>query len=213
MSLPVGTSEGFLPVGTIVGMIGINPNDPPADWFFCNGKKIERVKYPALYDLLPNQGTLPNLQGMALMGASYGDYNVPPEMPGGTPASSLGNSHGFNQNENGTYGAPSHTLTAEQTPSHQHHGFGEHFSDWPLGVLGNMNLMGSAGGTDRDNYYYGTTFWGGKSKWDDTTPSENSPFPLLQPSYALYFFIYAGPPGPATSTSAPTPTTPPAPRQ
>jgi hypothetical protein len=50
--------------------------------------------------------------------------------------------------------------------------------------------MGSSGGKDNDNYYYGTTFTGGTSS-NTSTAQPNNPFGLIQPSYAIYFFINA----------------------
>ena len=75
-------------------------------------------------------------------------------------------------------------------PSHQHFGFGEGDGSWPFGTMGSKNNMGTKGGIDHDNYYYGTTFTGGTSS-NASTVQPNNPFGLIQPSYALYFFINA----------------------
>jgi microcystin-dependent protein len=168
-----------LPVGTIVGMIGVNPNSPPSGWLYCNGAPFDGQTYPRLASIFPNN-TLPNLVGLTLMGASVG---------GSYPASSQGFGNGNQQNPNGTYGNAQHTIAMEEMPSHQHFGFGENPGNWPFGTMGVFEL-GSSGGLDVDNRYYGTSFTGGTSS---NTPSAqpNNSFGLMQPSYAIYFFIRA----------------------
>ncbi|HVZ54322.1 MAG TPA: tail fiber protein [Pseudolabrys sp.] len=168
-----------LPVGTVVGMIGVNPKSPPTGWLYCDGSTFDGITYPELAKVFPNN-TLPNLVGLTLMGASSG---------GPYPASSLGFGNGSYQNQNGTYGSAQHTLAVTEMPSHQHFGFGEAYGGWPFGELG-AGAMGSNGGVDNDNYYYGTTFTGGTDS-NTSTQQPNNPFPLIQPSYAIYFFINA----------------------
>jgi hypothetical protein len=124
---------------------------------------------------------LPNLVGLSLIGASPPGASYPP--------SSLGPGNGNQQNADGTYGTDTHKLTLEQMPSHQHFGFGETNNNWPYGTSGSKNQLGSKGGEDTDNYYYGTSFSGGQQQ-DDGTFTANA-FGLIQPSYALYFFIRA----------------------
>ena len=168
-----------LPVGTIVGMIGVNPKSPPAGWLYCNGSTFDGQTYPRLASILVNN-TLPNLVGLTLMGASDG---------GPYPASSLGLGGGNQQNPNGTYGSSQHTLDLEEMPSHQHFGFGSNYSSWPLGIFSAFQ-MGSNGGMDEYNNYFGTTFTGGTSS-NTYGAQPNKPFGLIQPSYAIYFFICA----------------------
>jgi microcystin-dependent protein len=169
-----------LPVGTVVGMTGVNPNSPPSGWLYCNGSTFDGETYPQLAKVLGNN-LLPNLIGLTLMGASSG---------GSYPASSLGYGNGTQQNQNGTYGSAQHTLAQTEMPSHQHFGFGEAYDNWPLGIMGPKGQMGSSGGKDNDNYYYGTTFTGGTSS-NTSSAQPNNPFGLIQPSYAIYFFINA----------------------
>jgi microcystin-dependent protein len=168
-----------LPVGTVVGMIGQNPSSPPAGWLYCNGSTFDSQQYPELAKIFSNN-TLPNLTGLTLIGASQGKPY---------PPSNLGNGGGTYQNSDGTYGSATHTMSIWEMPSHQHFGFGESSSTWPLGTT-NYDEMGSKGGIDYDNRYYGTTFAGG-TDIATTGPMPNNAFALMQASYAIYFFICA----------------------
>lgn len=169
-----------LPVGTVVGMIGVDPDRPPSGWLYCDGSSFDGAAYPELAKVLPNN-VLPNLIGLTLMGASEGAPY---------PASSYGYGNAAHQNPDGTYGSLDHTLAADEMPSHQHFGFGEHDGGWPFGTFDGQKNMGSKGGIDYDNYYYGTSFTGGTGA-DPYSRQPNNPFSLLQPSYAIYFFINA----------------------
>lgn len=171
-----------LPVGTIVGMIGVNPKSPPAGWLYCDGSSFSGTEYPDLAEILSNN-KLPNLVGLTMFGASTNG--------GAYPASSLGYTQGSGQNQDGTYGNTQHTLSQTEMPSHQHFGFGEGYSGFALGQIGDKHYQGSKGGMDTDNYYYGTTFTGGVQS-NTTTQSTNNAFSLFQPSFAIYFFICAG---------------------
>ena len=169
-----------LPVGSIIGIIGVNPDMPPDGWLYCNGGTFDAARYDELARIFSNN-VLPNLVGLSLIGASRAGGSYPP--------SSEGVGTGKQQNANGTYGSESHTLSLQEMPSHQHFGFGERYDGWPFGVL-DANQPGSKGAVDSDNYYFGTSFSGGKVQ-NGTTASENSSFGLIQPSYAIYFFIRA----------------------
>jgi microcystin-dependent protein len=132
-----------LPVGTIVGMIGVNPNSPPSGWLYCNGSTFDGQRYDDLAKIFPNN-KLPNLAGLILIGASN-SYQA-----------------------GGTYGSETvkHTLTIEEMPKHQHFGFGESStSDWPYNVQGSNDKPGSAGGFDKNNCLYGTTETGGNREF------------------------------------------------
>lgn len=173
-----------LPVGAVVGMIGANPSSPPAGWLYCNGSTFDGVKYPELAAIL-NNNTLPNLVGLSLIGASVPGTGSP------YPPSWLGAAGGNQQNANGTYGNGTHTMALEEMPSHQHFGFGEGYDNWwPFGQIGSGSYPGSNGGRDGDNYYYGTTFNGGVLQ-NANSVQPNNAFGLIQPSYAIYFFIKA----------------------
>ena len=53
------------------------------------------------------------------------------------------------------------------------------------------NEPGSKGGYDNDNRYYGTTWAGGVNGYTTLGQMPNDAFPLMQASYAIYFFICA----------------------
>jgi microcystin-dependent protein len=168
-----------LPVGTVVGMIGQDPSSPPPGWLYCDGSLFEGQRYPQLAKILGNN-TLPNLVGLSLIGASNGAPY---------PPSNKGNTGGTHQNADGTYGSETHTLTVEQMPSHQHFGYGSSNGEWPLGVHGD-DRPGAHTEYKYGNYYYGTMFAGGGPENTDQGVA-NFGFPLLQHSYAIYFFICA----------------------
>lgn len=170
-----------LPVGTIIGIIGANPNSPPAGWLYCNGRTFDGETYQDLANILSNN-VLPDLVGLSLIGASLPGASYPPSL--------FGPGNGNQQNADGTYGTDTHMLTLEQMPSHQHFGFGEGYGDWPFGIFWSNQQKGSKGGEDTDNYYYGTSFSGGNYNLDGSKTTNNA-FGLIQPSYALYFFIRA----------------------
>jgi microcystin-dependent protein len=168
------------PIGAIIGFLGADPNHSPSDsWLPCNGTNFDGIKYYELAQLLGNN-LLPDLTGLSLIGASSNDGHYPP--------STLGGSTGNSQNSDGTYGAPTHLLTIEEMPPHQHFGYGNAYANWPYGLSGGPNNPGSSAGMDNDNYKYGTTFMGGNTQ--DYT-SVNKAFSLIQPSFALHFFIRA----------------------
>ncbi len=144
-----------MPVGTVVSYLG---NVAPNGWLICDGRALDAGTYPALYPLLPN-GKLPDLRSRFIVGAGNG-----------------ANLTGYEINNTG--GVEAVTLNESQMPTHQHFGFGEAYDDWPLGTSGKKNNMGSKGGKDNDNYYYGTTYAGGNQS------HENRP-----PYYALTYII------------------------
>jgi microcystin-dependent protein len=168
-----------LPVGTIIGMIGVTPNSPPSGWLYCNGGPFDGQTYPRLARILGNN-TLPNLVGLTLMGASVG---------GSYPASWIGYGGGNQQNQNGTYGSAQHTLSLQEMPAHPHLGFGANPDGWPFGTSGVFE-MGSNSGISVDNRYYGTMFTGGTGS-NTASAQPNNAFSVMQPSYAIYFFIRA----------------------
>lgn len=132
---PVGNFGGSnVPSGGIIMWSGAI-SDIPAGWYLCDG----------------SNGT-PNLTDRFVIHAdadSGGANNV------GDTGGSKTHTH------NDTFTGASHTLTVDEIPSHKHMGFGEHTSNWPYGVAGSVNKMGSSGGIDYDNYYYYTSSVGG----------------------------------------------------
>jgi microcystin-dependent protein len=169
------------PVGTIVPMLGQSSSSPPSGWLLCDGSKIPS-NYPELAKLLPN-GFRPDLRNYVLVGA--GDL----------------------YNSGSTQGSLTHTLAVEEMPSHQHYGMGnEYTSGNALGVTNTTSdgLVGYFIGahTTSPAYLWGTTFAGGIGDPNHAqytnlgvtymTQSSNKSFGLLQPSYAVNYYIYAG---------------------
>jgi microcystin-dependent protein len=172
--------SGSLPVGSIVAMLAL-ASHPPVGWLLCDGQTFSGEDYPQLAQILPNN-VLPDLRGYTLIGAGKaqdGEYSA-----------------------QATYGARNHTMTLAEMPSHQHFGFGEHPDGFPLGDTSSNSNMGSKGDIDYDNKFYGTTFTGGidnpadrqgnnKNSLTYNNPQPNAAFSLMQPSFAVNFFICA----------------------
>lgn len=142
-----------LPVGAIIAYGGASA---PNGWLICDGSQLNGATYPNLVAVIGNK--LPDLRSRFIVGAGNGAALT------GYPLNSTG-------------GLEAVTLTVNQIPAHQHFGFGEAYPEWPLGITG-KNEMGSHGGKDNDNYYYGTTNTGGSQS------HENRP-----PYYALTYII------------------------
>ena len=164
-------------------MLGVSTSSPPDDWLLCDGSKIP-PRYSVLATLFPN-GLLPDLRNYVLVGAG-GLYNS------GT-----------------TQGSLTHTLAWEEMPSHQHFGLGANYTTAnALGCTSGTSdgLVGEFIGahTTSPAYLWGTTFAGGIGNPDrvqhtnlgDTymAYSNNNSFSLLQPSYAVNYFIFGGTP-------------------
>jgi microcystin-dependent protein len=134
-----------LPVGAIITFGG---SDVPNGWLLCNGQTISQSTYPNLYAVIG--GTVPDLRSRFIVGAGQGNglSNYPAKATGGL--------------ENVT-------LSIDQIPSHQHFGFGEAFGGWPYGEY-MSNQMGSKGGIDYDNHFYGTTSTGGGQSHENRPP-------------------------------------------
>ena len=134
-----------LPVGSIIAFGG---SDAPNGWLLCVGQAISQSTYPNLFAVIGN--TVPDLRSRFIVGSGQGGglSNYPLKSTGGV--------------ENVT-------LNINQIPSHQHFGFGESDSSWPMNIQG-KNQMGSKGGIDKDNYYYGTTSAGGNGAHENRPP-------------------------------------------
>jgi microcystin-dependent protein len=144
---------------------------------------------------LLSEGCLPDFRGRVLIAA-------------GEAATVDGTNYAAQTN----YGNPTHTLTSEEMPSHQHYGWGAAGQKNNIGYYGmgfgassKSGYLGDQHDADYDNYLYGSTFAGGTGNTSltislagggvtYTMASDNSAFDLLQPSYALNFYIYAGTP-------------------
>lgn len=140
---------GFLvAVGSIVAYAGAQA---PDGWLFCDGAAIPQdAKFNELRNVLERSVT-PDLRGRTLIGAGQGP---------GLSARPLGQQGG---EEN-------HKLTIAEMPAHKHYGFGEAYDNWPLGLRGPKSQMGSHGGKDSDNYFYGTTEEGGSAAFNNMQP-------------------------------------------
>ena len=134
------TAVNQMPVGTIISYGG---TEPPNGWLLCNGQTITQAQYPNLYALIG--GTVPDLLNRFVVGA--------------------GKKYKLNE----TGGKEEVTLTVDQMPTHKHYGFGESYSNWPLGIYKD-NQMGSHGGKDYDNHFYGTTDAGGDQAHENRPP-------------------------------------------
>jgi microcystin-dependent protein len=160
-------------------MIGQSSSSPPSGWLLCDGGDFITSDYPELALRLPD-GKLPDLRNYVLVGA--GDlYNS------GTP-----------------YGSLTHTLAVEEMPSHQHFGPGTTNSTSELGY-GQSDKAGYIGMAIAGNcYLYGSTWAGGAganqiginggsyNQYTYGNESQNNSFSLLQPSYAVNYYIFAG---------------------
>lgn len=178
----MATPSFCMPVGSIVSILASSAT-PPNNWIYCDGQTYDTEQYDALYEVLQT-AKVPDLRGYVLIGA--GTYT--------------GNGQSYVQKQ--MYGNVDHTLLQEEMPSHQHFGWGES-GNGPFGKSQASGYPGS-GKSDSNNYLYGTSFAGGHG--DDSTvipttdgqvayssPAANTAFSLLQPSYAVNYFIYAGP--------------------
>jgi microcystin-dependent protein len=166
-------------------MIGQSSSSPPSGWLLCDGSKIPST-YPELAQLLPN-GFLPDLRDYVLVGA------------------------GSSYTESQKIGAATHILTLQDMPSHQHFGVGPKYgnvngfweSKYTYGYWLNPsdNQFMGFDGNQKGCYLWGTSYAGGKgANFIEVTnssiacqaPSDNTAFSLMQPSYAVNYYIYAG---------------------
>lgn len=134
-----------LPVGSIIAYGG---SEAPNGWLLCDGRTISQATYPNLVAVIGT--SVPDLRSRFIIGAGQGNglSNYPIKSTGGMETV---------------------TLNVDQMPSHQHYGFGEINDGWPFGSSGN-NQMGSHGGIDYDNHYYGTSNAGGNQAHDNRPP-------------------------------------------
>jgi len=171
--------------------MGQSSSSPPSGWLLCDGSKIPS-NYTELATLLPD-GFLPDLRNYVLVGA--GDLYKSGDI----------------------IGSITNTLTLDQMPSHQHYGPLAAQRKESLVGFGQTNATTYQDGNNKtvtyygfnswvDNcYLYGTTFSGGTgfvpidikstgTPTDNTygSYSSNNSFSVMQPSYAVNYYIYAG---------------------
>ena len=161
-------------------MIGQSSSSPPSGWLLCDGSKIPS-NYPELAKLLPD-GFLPDLRDYVLVGA------------------------GSSYTESQKIGVATHAINESEMPSHQHFGVGSTYNNvngfWESTSTENygVNYKGFDGNKS-GCYLWGTTFTGGTGT--NKIPTSNSsntyvyrgdniPISLMQPSYAVNYYIYAG---------------------
>ena len=93
----------------------------------------------------------------------------------------IDNKTNFNVNEYG--GGRRYQIAESQLPAHKHNSVGESFQSWQNSILSSAGAGGldGIGDWDDNNSMYGTTYSGGGSFMDDTTPY-----------YALAYIMYVG---------------------
>ncbi len=157
-----------MPVGTVLPYYG---QSAPKGWLLCDGSAIPS-KYKNLQDVI-GMATTPDLRGRTLIGTGH-PSNA--KQSDGTHPNFLANNNWWVGYTGGEY---RHQLSEQEMPSHQHFGFGESSGGWPYGNQPNMvKKMGSHGGIDYDNYFYGTSSAGG-----------NQPHNNMQPYCAVNYII------------------------
>jgi hypothetical protein len=81
---------------------------------------------------------------------------------GGGAGGTTGFTSAFTHTHSNNFDVAGHILTVAEMPSHQHFSYGDANASWVGGIMPVYeSQMGSAGGEDNDNYYYGTSFSGG----------------------------------------------------
>lgn len=152
----------------------------PAGWLLAEGQAVSRATYAALF---------------ATIGTAYGigdgatTFNLP-NMTGRVPVGQLNADPDFGTTGQ-TGGAKTHVLTEDEMPAHKHYGFGEATDGFWLGNIAPGGAkMGSFGGIDYDNFYYGTTTTGGgESGFDGVTPHDGLPHNNIQPYLVMRYII------------------------
>lgn len=164
----LGCNTVTIPVGTVV----YNPsNIPDAGWLLCDGTQYDRVDFPLLSAVLPddvpawgedeNVFILPNITGRAVIGAG---------------ASPLTPAQGYDVGDYG--GNPTHTLTLGQIPSHDHV-----WLDTGAGASGNT-LTSNGTGFSAGN--------GVASQWETHLAGSGQAHNNMQPYIPLFAWIYTG---------------------
>jgi len=79
---------------------------------------------------------------------------------GGGSGGSTGFTSAFTHTHSNTVAVAGHTLSVSEIPAHKHYGYSN--ASWVGGIkAGYVGQLGSAGGEDVDNYFYGTDDTGG----------------------------------------------------
>lgn len=165
IEVPSAAPVGLL-VGTIVAWYG-NADDLPDCWQVCDGGDV-KGSFPEYFKRLGPKK--PDLRGMVLVGA--GRSSAPPHTEYGVDLKTMGHQGGEEQV----------TLTEKTMPKHQHHGFGDTKNHpWPFGYFGTGHERGSAGNSDTNNFYFGTSDAG-----------EGKAHENRQPFGVVYYIVYLG---------------------
>jgi len=176
------------PIGTVLPIFFANSTSPPEGWLLCDGREIP-PSYTELAEKVPN-GFLPDLRDYVLVGA------------------------GSSYTESQKIGAATHAINESEMPSHQHFGVGSTYNNvngfWESTTTENYGVKYKGfDGNKSGCFLWGTSFTGGtgiNSRGDGTNqiPTGNgsntyvyrgnsNPISLMQPSYAVNYYIYAGP--------------------
>jgi microcystin-dependent protein len=171
----------FMPIGAVQAFAGV----PPAGWLLCSGAQVSRTTYAALFGVISTtygagDGSttfnLPDLRGRAIIGTGTGTGLTPR-----TLADTLGNE--------------THTITVTELPSHNHgvtdpghtHGppAGGSTFYWTVGTG-----TGAVGGGTASKAVANT----GSATTGITTNNTGggAAMGIMQPSIALYYYIWSG---------------------
>lgn len=180
---PVGPAGLSAFVGEVRMFAGRKDRLPPG-WLLCDGQQLSRTDYPVLFDTLgdtygPGDGTttfnLPNYVDRSPMGAGIADA-------AGAPLTTVDDANGRRYG-----GKAAHTLTLAQMPAHAHDI--SHTHDLVAGPS-SFGMQGVTLGaisspttitTSQPSVMFSGTTGGGES------------FPTVDPYFAAYYIIFAGP--------------------
>jgi microcystin-dependent protein len=183
INLASNNMTSTFPIGTVVPIFFANSTSPPEGWLLCDGSEIP-PNYTELAEKVPN-GFLPDLRDYVLVGA------------------------GSSYTESQKIGVATHTIDETEMPSHQHFGVGSTYNNVNGFYESSSGSYRGFDGNKSGCYLWGTSFTGGtgidgngsgtgkipttNGKASYVFCGNNNPISLMQPSYAVNYYIYAGP--------------------